>query len=338
MSLLVDRKVLQSQYSRNNLNIHYKLVSLYVTNLNSLATTSALIAGLSFGCIHEFDYPTKYMPLDSWRFGYFYSLFSMLALVFAILALSQTTICLIFGPTMFLFGESHSDSLTALQIMKQQQYEGYYWSCSAIAMAFLQTLFYTWGVTHFPLACILTIVHLCGYYIIITQGRQTIRELVPVGLECDESSQRVTVTGSGGDMSGEQKLTLRNIIRSSILGIGKGESELVSTDDSIDAAAAAAPTNFSKAEDIKNVFSFSFSSSSDLSLSLSLSVSLCLSLLSLSLCLSLSLSLCLSLSLSLSLCLSLSLSLLASLSPLLSSIAYSSDSSSWLPLDKKCQP
>jgi hypothetical protein len=249
MSLLVDRKVLQSQYSRNNLNIHFKLVSLYVTNLNSLATTSALIAGLSFGCIHEFDYPTKFIS-TSWRFGYFYSLVSMLALVFAILALSQTTICVIFGPTMFLFGENHSDSLSALQIMKQQQKEGFFWSCACVAMAFLQTLFFEWGVTHFPLACILTVVHLCGYYVIYKQGQKTMRELMPLPTQSSSAQESASsnvsvITGNG------HHPTLKDLIKGSLMGHGPiGEPDQSGL--TLESAPSAA-SNFSKAEDIRNV-------------------------------------------------------------------------------------
>jgi hypothetical protein len=249
MSLLVDRKVLQSQYSRNNLNIHFKLVSLYVTNLNSLATTSALIAGLSFGCIHEFDYPTKFIS-TSWRFGYFYSLVSMLALVFAILALSQTTICVIFGPTMFLFGENHSDSLSALQIMKQQQKEGFFWSCACVAMAFLQTLFFEWGVTHFPLACILTVVHLCGYYVIYKQGQKTMKELVP--LPTQSSSTQESASSNVSVMTGNgHHPTLKDLIKGSLMGHGPiGEPDQSGL--TLESAPSAA-SNFSKAEDIRNV-------------------------------------------------------------------------------------
>lgn len=182
MSLLVDKKVLESQYTRNNLNIHYKLISLYVNNLNSIATTCALISSLSFSCIHEFDYPTKYLS-TSWRFGYFYSLFSMCAVISAILGLSQSTICVIFGPTMFLFGDGHIDSLTALKIMKNQQDEAGFWTGVCVFMALLQSLFFTWGVTHFPLSCFLTFVHLCGYYIIYKFGQKTINELNPPSLQ-----------------------------------------------------------------------------------------------------------------------------------------------------------
>jgi hypothetical protein len=267
MSLQVDRKVLQSQYSRNNLNIHFKLVSLYVTNLNSLATTSALIAGLSFGCIHEFDYPTKFIP-TAWRFGYFYSLVSMLALVFAILALSQTTICVIFGPTMFLFGENHSDSLSALQIMKHQQKEGFFWSCSCVAMAFLQTLFFEWGVTHFPLACILTVVHFCGYYIIYNQGLKTIGELTPPPQQSQQADSKPNVavmTGQG------HHPTFKDLLKSSLAGLshgGQGSSGDPDHPPTLESAPSPA-SNFSQPEDIKNVsFTSSLSSSSSSELSL----------------------------------------------------------------------
>lgn len=236
MSLLVDKKVLQSQYSRNNLNIHFKLVNLYVTNLNSLATTSALIAGLSFGCIHEFDYPMKYIPTE-WRFGYFYSLVSMLALIFAILSLSQTTICVIFGPTMFLFGDSHSDSLSALNMMRQQQREGFFWSCSSVAMAFLQALFFVWGVAHLPVACIVTVAHLIGYYVIYTQGLKTMEELMP-----KQPSPIVAPNPT--------QPTLKSLVKNSILGLKKTDPDhpLVLENISLQA------NNFSKVEDIKTVF------------------------------------------------------------------------------------
>lgn len=236
--------MLQSQYSRNNLNIHYKLVSLYVTNLNSLATTSALIAGLSFGCIHEFDYRTRFIP-TSWRFGYFYSLFSMLALIFAILALSQTTICVIFGPTMFLFGQTHADSLSALQIMKQQQQEGFFWSCSCVAMALLQTLFFEWGMTRFPLACVLTGVHFCGWYIIYTQGQNTIRELMP------PAQRTLTSQESDSSVSGKgHQPTLKDLIKSSLARQGSlGIPDPTLTLESAPSAAS----SFSKTDDIRNV-------------------------------------------------------------------------------------
>lgn len=242
MSLLVDKKVLQSQYSRNNLNIHFKLVSLYVSNLNSLATTAALIAGLSFGCIHEFDYPTKYLPTE-WRFGYFYTLVSMLALIFSILSLSQTTICLIFGPTMFLFGESHSDSLSALNLMRHQQREGFFWSCSSVAMAYLQALFFVWGVAHLPVACIVTVTHLIGYYIIYTQGMKTMNELLP------KQSSSGAGGGGGGGGDNNSQLTLKNIVKNSILGLKKTDPDhpLVLANLSLQA------NNFSKVEDIKAV-------------------------------------------------------------------------------------
>lgn len=248
MSLLVDKKVLQSQYSRNNLNIHFKLVSLYVTNLNSIATTSALIAGLSFSCIHEWDYPTKFLR-TAWRFGYFYYLVSMLALISAILALSQTTICLNFGPTMFLFGETHSDSLSALNMMKLQQNEGFYWSCMAILMALLQSMFFIWGVTYFSLACLLTGVHLCGYYIIYTQGIKTMNSFLP---KTNLTSTVELERRNNSLPSSSSKLTLKQIVRASILGLPKiDEMEQGKSIPDIDPSSYI--TNFTKVDDIRNV-------------------------------------------------------------------------------------
>jgi hypothetical protein len=234
MSLQVDKKVLQSQYSRNNLNIHYKLVRIYVTNLNSLATTTALMVRLSFGSIQEFDYPTYYISSD-WRFGYFYSLFSMLTVVCGILALSQTTICLIFGPTMFLFGHTHSDSLSALQTMRQQQKEGFFWSCSCIAMAFLQTLFYEWGITTFPLACIITILLLVGTYVIYIQGLKTMKELSP------PASLPITVVAEQ-----DPQPTLQSYLLALSPGMQDHQPPTLSFE-------TLHPSNFSKVEDIHNV-------------------------------------------------------------------------------------
>jgi hypothetical protein len=178
MSLQVDRKVLLTQYSRDNLSIHYKLISLYVTNLNSIGTTSALIAQLSFACLHEFDYPTKHITPD-WRLGYLYTFFAMIAIITAILTLLQSTICLIFSPTMFLFGNDHYDSLSALYIMKKQQEEAGFWSVICVFMSLSQALVYTWGVAYWPCSIGLTIVHFCGYYIIYSQGKKTINLFSP---------------------------------------------------------------------------------------------------------------------------------------------------------------
>ena len=210
MSLLVDKKVLESQYTRDNLSIHYKLITLYTKNLNSIAITCSLISSLSFGCIHEFDFPTKFLPTN-WRFGDFYTLFSMCAVISSILGLSQSTICVIFGPTMFLFGDGHVDSLTALKIMKHQQNEAGFWTCVSVFMALLQSLFYTWGVTHFPLSCFLTFVHFCGYYIIYSYGRQSIQELSP-------SSQSSSPTITDSQQQESTKPTLYRRL-SSMLGI-----------------------------------------------------------------------------------------------------------------------
>jgi hypothetical protein len=225
MSLIVDRKALHSQYNRKNLQIHYQLVSLYATNLNSIATISALIARLSFGEIQGLDLLPS-APLRT--LDYLYSLISIFALLTALLSLTQTTLCLLFHPIMFLFGETRVDPITALCEMREKQHEGFIWCCTSVGFALLQALVFSWSITSFPLSCILTMVHLGGYALIYLTGKQTINELTPVVATPSVRSTSERRSPIDFNRWFDQQPTLRELISRTITGSpGRPQDEII---------------------------------------------------------------------------------------------------------------
>jgi hypothetical protein len=272
MSLYVDRKVLHSQFNRNNLQIHCQLVRLYVNNLNSLATISALIARLSFNGLQQLQVPGTW----TWQaVDYLYCLISMVALLTALMTLSQATISLLCYPMMFLFGETKADSVIALIAMRQQQQSGLSSCCTCVALILLQALVFSWSVTPFPLSCALTLLQLCGSSLIFFIGRQTIQEFTPSSLPLSgsepPSSQHSSSLGSSRSLT--RSPNLREIIRRA--RAGSGSEDGVSSDHH----STAEMKNMTRVEEIDAVRDPSLHCRSyytSLSLSVCLSVSLCL--------------------------------------------------------------
>ena len=181
--LAVDKKVLKAQFSRNSLEIHSKLVGLYLENLNAIATQAAIVADLGFGAVKEMGFhkemdKTVHTP-GSFTFGYFYYFMAISGLVTSVLALSQSTICVVFGHTMFLYGENHEVSLLAVHKMRTHQLESGFWGAVCAFCLIMQGCIFTWGMVPMDLGLIITVVYMCGMYMIYTEGRRTIASFRP---------------------------------------------------------------------------------------------------------------------------------------------------------------
>lgn len=124
--LAADRDVLYSQFTRNSLQVHSKLVHLYLANLNAIATQAAIVADLGFGGIKEVELPTSHIR-GSFMFAYLYYIFCMISMMAALMALSQSTILVIYGHSLFIKGESSEDSLGAVGQLRSSQLESGFW-------------------------------------------------------------------------------------------------------------------------------------------------------------------------------------------------------------------
>jgi hypothetical protein len=177
--LHVDKKVLHAQFSRNSLEIHSKLVHLYLSNLNAIAVQAAIVADLGFGAVKEMDYPHSSIP-GSQYFSYIFYFFALLSLVTSMLALSQSTLCVVFGHTMFLYGENHEDSLIALKRIRLHQLESGFWGAVCGFTLLAQACAYTWGmISSKYIGFVVTFVYIVGYYIIYTESIKAIQMFTP---------------------------------------------------------------------------------------------------------------------------------------------------------------
>ena len=142
--LNVDKKVLHAQFSRNSLEIHSKLVHLYLQNLNAIAVQAAIVADLGFGAVKEMDYPDSSIRGSNY-FSYIFYFFALGSFVSSMLSLSQSTLCVVFGHTMFLYGENHEDSLLAIKKIRIHQVEAGFWGAVCACSLLLQGCLWTWG-------------------------------------------------------------------------------------------------------------------------------------------------------------------------------------------------
>ena len=132
--LATDRDVLYSQFTRNSLQVHSKLVHLYLANLNAIATQAAIVADLGFGGIKEVELPKNHIR-GSFMFGYIYYICCMCSLMASLMALSQSTILVIYGHSLFIKGENPDESITAVGQMRSSQLESGFWG--AVCTLFL---------------------------------------------------------------------------------------------------------------------------------------------------------------------------------------------------------
>ena len=172
--LAADRDVLYSQFTRDSLEVHSKLIRLYLANLNAIATQAAIVADLGFGGIKEVELPETHIK-GGFMFGYIYYICCMGALMASLMALSQSTILVIYGHSLFIKAETSEESLGAVRQMRSSQLESGFWGAICTFFLLVQGCVYTWAnVTNYRVGIIVTLVYASAIYFLYTQGTDAI--------------------------------------------------------------------------------------------------------------------------------------------------------------------
>mmetsp|Transcript_1095 Transcript_1095/g.2253 ORF Transcript_1095/g.2253 Transcript_1095/m.2253 type:complete len:493 (-) Transcript_1095:360-1838(-) len=176
--LACDRDVLHSQFTRNSLQVHSKLVHLYLANLNAIATQAAIVADLGFGSIREVEVPQSHIR-GSFMFGYIYYICSMSSLMASLMALSQSTILVIYGHSLFIKGEDSDASIAAVGQMRSSQLESGFWGAVCGMFLLLQGLAFSWAnVSNYRVGLVVTMVYVFGMYYVYSHGINSIHSFL----------------------------------------------------------------------------------------------------------------------------------------------------------------
>jgi hypothetical protein len=165
-----DKNKLKASLTQGVLQIQGLLIELYGSNLNTLASQSALLAAFSFtGYTEATVNRTKLNDVLAYPF-YFINAITVVVSLFIV---SQATLVSIFGPTLALNGNSAEAVQTAVNHMEEQQYFILKLACVSVTTLFIGCTLLSWTRMHYGPATIVTAVFITVYYNIIKHGRNS---------------------------------------------------------------------------------------------------------------------------------------------------------------------
>lgn len=168
--IAANKRFLEATLKEGVLNIQSNLLSLYGSNLSTMGTQAALLAGFAFSAIQS-SYGGFDPFTDAMSFVYF--IFYTLSLVSALIVLTQTTIVTMFGPTKALLGKTDKEVLDASLNMRKEQRSVLEMAALCVTSIFVGAMFQTWVNMPTALAAILTIVYILSYMLLVKRGRES---------------------------------------------------------------------------------------------------------------------------------------------------------------------
>ena len=150
--IAANKRYLEASLKEGVLNIQNSLLSLYGSNLSTMGTQAALLAGFAFSAVQS-SYTGVDPTTDALTFIYF--IFYTLSLVSALIVLTQTTIVTMFGPTKALLGKTDTEVLEASKTMRKQQQSVLEMAALTVTSIFVGCMIQTWVLFPTALATIL---------------------------------------------------------------------------------------------------------------------------------------------------------------------------------------
>jgi len=165
--IAANKRYLKANLTQGVLGIQTNLINLYSNNLSAVATQAALIGGFSFTAVSTLANSTN---VEGLALSYFYYVCFTVCLVAALFVLSQSTIVVMFGPTMALKGASDEAVKVAAGHMMAQQFLIFQVAAVSISALFLGSCILSWANYPVGIATITTVIYLVGYYWLIKLG------------------------------------------------------------------------------------------------------------------------------------------------------------------------
>jgi hypothetical protein len=110
---------------------------------------------------------------------YFYYVLFSICLVAALFVLSQATIVVMFGPSLALKGADQSSVKVASEYMREEQWRVFTVGAVSITALFAGSCIFSWALYPQPIASITTIVYICSYFFLITEGKRAYLRFSP---------------------------------------------------------------------------------------------------------------------------------------------------------------
>lgn len=170
--IVADKKVLEANLKKGALAIQYKLVFLHTENLNSLATNAALLCGLALVALVETAYVTGSIP--DWFFGFIYYILASVSLVSGLLAYTQGSVEVIWGPIVALSGSSQDEVSQATRQMKVQEEEGVIWGAISCITLILSMWIFILAQSGPLVGIAVTLMMFFGLYMIVNEGKKAV--------------------------------------------------------------------------------------------------------------------------------------------------------------------
>ena len=117
----------------------------------------------------------------SYMFGYLYYICCMVSLMASLMALSQSTILVIYGHSLFVKGETSDVSIGAVGKLRSSQLESGFWGAVCTFFLLVQACVYTWAtVTNYRVGIVTSMVYIAAMYNIYTHGISSIHSFLIV--------------------------------------------------------------------------------------------------------------------------------------------------------------
>jgi hypothetical protein len=170
--IAADKKVLEANLKKGALAIQYKLVFLHTDNLNALATNAALLTALALVALWETTYMTGEVP--DWFVGFIYYGLACVSAVSGMLAYTQGSVEVIWGPVVALSGNSQDEVSQATRRMKTQEEEGVVWGAISCVTLILTMWIFILAQNGILVGISVTLMMFFGLYMIINEGKKAV--------------------------------------------------------------------------------------------------------------------------------------------------------------------
>eukprot|EP00602_Paraphysomonas_sp_CaronLab_P004251 CAMPEP_0185028092 /NCGR_PEP_ID=MMETSP1103-20130426/13601_1 /TAXON_ID=36769 /ORGANISM="Paraphysomonas bandaiensis, Strain Caron Lab Isolate" /LENGTH=419 /DNA_ID=CAMNT_0027562361 /DNA_START=83 /DNA_END=1339 /DNA_ORIENTATION=- len=166
-----QRESLLAEFARDNLEIHRKVVSLYMLNLTSICMNGLITLHYALDDLRDFSEPIA----DTDIAAYPYLATAVCGVFFAIAMSLLSAMSYLYGKVTFLQGESHEDVLKSIRKVKKYQLQSAKCGVCCIVILMLQTWAWTWGTDTSKIFLIAqSSLYISGFYFMVTHGKQAI--------------------------------------------------------------------------------------------------------------------------------------------------------------------
>jgi len=194
--IAANKRLLKATLTEGVLGIQINLIQLYQANLSAVATQAALIAGFSFSAITT-EFVHTYGSVSTVLSYVYYCCFTV-CFCAALFALSQSTIVVMFGPSMALKADDSDAVRVASEYMRQQQVLVFNIGVVSVTALFVGACVLTWATYEIPIAAICCCVYIGAFYIVVAQGAKAFDIFLPtIDVTVDESLQAEAMKKGG---------------------------------------------------------------------------------------------------------------------------------------------